>query len=87
MPDRDVLGAEIDLTIVSGRNLVAKDGGGLFSKSKSSDPYVRVIFVGQEYGKTEVVKKDLNPTWNHTMKMVLEGRRFRPDADIILSIW
>ena len=87
MADRDVLGAEIDLTIVSGKDLVAKDGGGLFTKSKSSDPYVKVMFVGHEYGKTEVVKKNLNPTWNHSMKMVLEGRRFRTDADIVLSIW
>ena len=62
MADRDILGAEIDLTIVGGKDLVAKDGGGLFSKSKSSDPYVRVVYVGHEYGRTEVVEKNLSPS-------------------------
>ena len=85
MVDRAVIGAEIDLTVVAGRGLVAKDGG-VFSK-KSSDPYVKVVFVGSELGKTPTITKSLDPEWNHTMKFVLEGRRFRTDADLVLGLW
>eukprot|EP00900_Chrysochromulina_parva_P007268 jgi/Chrpa1/16542/Chrysochromulina_OHIO_Genome00017593-RA len=68
--DDDVLGCEIDCTIISGRNLVAKDGTGMLGMGakKTSDPYVVVSFGGQKLTKTEVKDKTLAPTYDHGFK-------------------
>ena len=54
-----VIGAEIDITIEAGRDLVAKDGSGFLGmgKAKSSDPYVKIIYRGATLQKTAVQKK------------------------------
>ncbi|KAL1512166.1 hypothetical protein AB1Y20_005432 [Prymnesium parvum] len=82
-----ILGVKVDLTLVKGSGLVAKDGGGLFGKAKSSDPFIRVTYRGLELGCTPVISKTLDPEWNHSMSFSLEGRRFRADEDILLSIY
>ena len=45
--------------IRSARGLAKADG--VFGKS---DPYAVLLFGGEEVGRTEVVKSNLNPTWN-----------------------
>ena len=87
--DDDVLGCEIDCTIISGRNLVAKDGTGMLSMGakKTSDPYVVVSFGGQKLTKTEVKDKTLAPTYDHGFKSVLVGKQYQPDLPIVFSIF
>ena len=43
-----IQGVQIDITVIEGRNLVAKDSSGIFSKKKSSDPYVKIHFGGKK---------------------------------------
>uniref|UniRef100_A0A672MQY1 Extended synaptotagmin-1-like n=1 Tax=Sinocyclocheilus grahami TaxID=75366 RepID=A0A672MQY1_SINGR len=56
--------------LVEGQNLVAKDNmmGGMV-KGKS-DPYVK-IQIGGETFKSQVIKENLNPTWNEMYEVVL----------------
>ena len=56
----DIIGIEIDCIIKAGKALVAKDGGGIFGKAKTSDPYVQVSFMGRVLGKTSTIKKSLD---------------------------
>ena len=69
--DADVVGCEIDITIVGGRGLVAKDRS-LFGK-KSSDPYVVISCGKRTLGTTRVVDKSLSPVWNQTFKLNLDA--------------
>ena len=62
-------GIEIDITISKGRNLIAKDSGGMFSKKKSSDPYAIIYWGGEKCGRTKTVDKSLSPEWNETFKI------------------
>ena len=88
-PSGPVIGAEVDLTIIAGRNLVAKDGSGLLKlgKNRTSDPYCVVRHMGKLLGKTQDIKKCLDPEWNATFKFHLEGRSWRPDESIVLAIY
>ena len=61
----------IDVTIVEGRDLVAKDFKLFSSKKKgTSDPFVKLIFNGRLYGRTNVKKKTLYPKWNQKIKTI-----------------
>ncbi|KAH8071074.1 hypothetical protein JL721_4505 [Aureococcus anophagefferens] len=52
------------VTLHRGLNLVAKDGGGLFSLTPgSSDPYVKVFLGGALLSTTDIVYKTLDPTF------------------------
>ena len=55
--------AQLDIVVIEGRDLVAKDGG-MFTKA-SSDPFAVLTLGGRDIDKTSVVKKNLSPTWNH----------------------
>ena len=83
-----VIGAEIDLGIVSGRNLVAKDGSGFLKlgSKTTSDPYVIATFGSFKF-ETNVVRKNLNPEWNASCKWMIEGRNFKPSAELVLTIF
>jgi len=48
----------LHIVIVRAQDLAAKDRGG------TSDPFAKLYFRGHKKGKTHVVKKELNPTWN-----------------------
>ena len=67
----DAVGCEIDITIVGGRGLVAKDRSA-FGK-KSSDPYVVISCGKRTLGTTRVVDKSLSPVWNETFKLNLDA--------------
>jgi hypothetical protein len=69
---------EIEITVMQGRNLVAKDTD-LFGKATASDPFVEVKVHKREgppvsVGKTKTKEKTLTPVWNETLK-------FKVDAD------
>ena len=51
----------IEVTVLKGRDLTKMDFA--FKGGGKSDPYVLVKF-GKETNKSEVIKKNLNPTWN-----------------------
>ena len=70
-------GAEIFVTVVKGKNLVAKDGSGLLGKKKSSDPYVKIFFGGKKIGKTRTIDKTLNPEWNETYSIKLGYKKIQ----------
>lgn len=93
----DVVGAEIDLTVISGRGLIPKDGGFGFG-ARTSDPYVVIAAVlpaarsgrgghCEELGRTAVIAKNLNPRWDQAFKFHLHGRRFRGDMLLRLRVW
>ena len=65
-------GIEIELSLVQGRDLVAKDSGGLLGK-KSSDPYAVIFWGGEERGRTQIIEKTVNPGWNSTFKFKFES--------------
>lgn len=55
---------KISLWVVKGRNLVAKDRRGLFSKKGgSSDPFVKIKFKKHKL-TSDIIEKTLNPPWN-----------------------
>ncbi|XP_067316530.1 extended synaptotagmin-1 isoform X2 [Pseudorasbora parva] len=69
--------------LVEAQNLVAKDNmmGGMV-KGKS-DPYVK-IQIGGETFKSQVIKENLNPTWNEMYEVVLTQL---PGQDLTLEIF
>ena len=54
----------IEVTVVEGRDLTKMDFA--FAGGGKSDPYVTVKFGKKETYKSEVIKTNLNPTWNFT---------------------
>jgi len=67
----EIGGINIEIDIIRGRNLVAKDKNLLTRRKTTSDPYVNVYCGGKYAGKTKVVYKNLNPTWNQKIKIKL----------------
>ncbi|XP_056126388.1 extended synaptotagmin-1 isoform X2 [Rhinichthys klamathensis goyatoka] len=69
--------------LVEAQNLVAKDNmmGGMV-KGKS-DPYVK-IQIGGETFKSQVIKENLNPTWNEMYEVVLTQL---PGQDLTLEVF
>ena len=47
-----IQGLEVEISVIRGKDLVAKDSSGVFGKKKSSDPYVKIFFGGKNHGKT-----------------------------------
>mmetsp|Transcript_56767 Transcript_56767/g.112720 ORF Transcript_56767/g.112720 Transcript_56767/m.112720 type:complete len:378 (+) Transcript_56767:11-1144(+) len=75
----DIIAAEFDIKVVAGRNLAPKDGGGLMGGERTSDPYC-VIRYRKLAEKSAYVAKNLNPTWDWSVKFHLQGRDFRPKS-------
>ena len=68
---------EIDLKVIEGRNLVAKDKKMFSSKKGTSDPYVKVSIAGnyiKSLGETKVIKKTLDPKWNKAFNHKIKSR-------------
>ena len=61
--------------VVAGRNLSAKDGGGLLGGEKTSDPYCVVRFESHAEQSPHVAKT-LDPEWNWSCKFEVQGRQF-----------
>jgi len=86
----------VQITIIQGLDLVAKDRN-LFGKKTSSDPYVLVYLFssGQmnkreqkiKLGQTPTVKKNLSPTWNHSVTTTIPYRKKSDSNRIIFQIF
>jgi hypothetical protein len=55
---------EIKISILKGRDLVAKDTN-IFGRHTTSDPYVKVHHGPNKLGKTAIIKKTLDPEWKN----------------------
>jgi len=64
-PSADESYGVLHVSVIEAKDLIAVDSNGL------SDPYVKVMRGSKLIGKTKVVKKNLNPTWNETFKVNL----------------
>ena len=60
---------EIEMTVIAGNDLVAKDRN-LLGRKTTSDPYVEVYLEDSIilHGKTKTIYKNLNPEWNTKFK-------------------
>jgi Ca2+-dependent lipid-binding protein len=91
--DKPVIGAEIDCTVIAGRNLVAKDRS-LFGK-KSSDPFVVIScayhggVATRTLGTTAVVDKNLSPVWNEHFKLNIDAKAATrlDSSEIVFSVF
>ena len=54
-------------------------------KLGESDPYASIEFKGEKK-KTEVIKSELNPTWNETFEFDLNGQALGPSDELIIEI-
>lgn len=78
-----IVGVELDVSVLAGRNLIIKDKG-MFGGG-SSDPYCVITRPCSKQamviGKTEVLKKSLNPSWSKgTFKVHFTGKDFNEAA-------
>jgi len=71
---------KLQVTIIGGRDLAAKDIGG------TSDPYVKLKWQGKEY-RTERVNKSLNPTWNQSFLLDWEPSIQNPPLTFEVFDW
>lgn len=71
-----IQGFKVEMTIVQGRDLIAKDRHFLTRQRTTSDPYI-VAFLGmdQRLGKTRTCPKTLNPQWGSTFHFSLPNKR------------
>jgi hypothetical protein len=66
--------SDIKVRVLQGRNLVAKDKN-IWGRHTSSDPYVVLRHGPNKMGKTSIIKKTLDPTWNdHSFNLSVAPR-------------
>jgi len=86
--DDSIIGMEVDITIIAGKDLVVKDKK-MFGKG-SSDPYVVLhaqTASGQRsapVGRTPHIEKNLNPQWNWSNKLHLGPPSAFPELRLCL---
>jgi hypothetical protein len=56
-------GLTVTITIIEGRNLIAKDRN-LLGRKTTSDTYIKVFQYQAALGRTKTIPKTLNPKWN-----------------------
>lgn len=64
----DIAEIEIDITIIQGKDLVAKDKN-LLGKKTTSDPFIKVYHAGILQHETKCIQKSLDPQWNESFKI------------------
>jgi hypothetical protein len=62
-PEDAIRFSDIKVSVLQGRGLVAKDKN-IWGRHTSSDPYVVLRHGPNNMGKTSIIKKTLDPTWN-----------------------
>jgi stress response protein SCP2 len=80
----EVSSIEVDVTIVQGRDLVAKDKNFLGNKT-TSDPYIKVYHDGHKQYETQCVEKSLDPQWNESMK--IHTKKIKGESSIVFRIF
>jgi len=61
----------LDVSIIKGVDLVAKDKHWLSRKKTTSDPYVKAYYGNKYLGKTQTIDKTLNPIWNWKVRITV----------------
>lgn len=90
------------IQVLEANDLVGKDRS-MFGKKKTSDPYVSVSLKctptnplpGQMQirpqviylGKTPTIKKNLNPTWNHSLSMTIPYSRSNESLMLLFQLY
>lgn len=71
----ELSGLEIDVTVIGGRGLVAKDRKAFgLGKKSTSDPFCKIVLGGKVWAKTKTVDKTLDPTWNQSFQLCLNTK-------------
>ena len=81
----DIVGGKLNIEILSGQGLLARDGG-MFSKA-TSDPYVAVLLSGKQVAATPCIKKTLNPEWNCTVDPIHVSGKTRKDPTLVFRAY
>jgi tellurium resistance protein TerZ len=81
VPPPALAGLVIEIEIIQGRDLVAKDRNVIGIRS-SSDPYIKVFGGKTPLGRTKTIMKTLNPVWNEKFELILGA----DDASYILKM-
>eukprot|EP00210_Caulerpa_lentillifera_P007657 g7308.t1 len=61
-PSWDPVFRRVQVQVIRGEGLAAKDRGGFFHKTPSSDPYYKIKFKKREF-KSHYIEKSLDPIW------------------------
>ncbi len=64
---------EVDVTVLEGRNLTAKDRK-LFRKKRTSNCFVIFTLGGKEIGRTTVVHRSISPYWSQSFSVALKEK-------------
>lgn len=75
----------LNYAVVAGKDLDIKDAA-LFGRG-SSDPFVVVSIDGNELSRTQVVKKSVNPVWNHAHSTVLPPQHATMSSELKFSVF
>jgi Ca2+-dependent lipid-binding protein len=81
VPPPALAGLVIEVEIIQGKDLVAKDRN-VLGKRSTSDPYIKVFGGKTPLGRTQTVMKTLNPVWNEKFELILGA----DDANYILKM-
>ncbi|CAD7700171.1 unnamed protein product [Ostreobium quekettii] len=85
-PSRDPGVRHITLRVLKGRNLVAKDRGGLFKKKSTSDPFVKIKYKRLKL-QSDVIPKTLDPVWT-TLKPLDLGNVMESESKAVkMTVW
>jgi len=72
--------ATLTMLIAKARKVDAADLNG------KSDPYIKIVVDGKEIKKTSIKKRTLNPVWNETFAVEIDGETFKK-IDLELFDW
>eukprot|EP00548_Thalassiothrix_antarctica_P020633 CAMPEP_0194185472 /NCGR_PEP_ID=MMETSP0154-20130528/42870_1 /TAXON_ID=1049557 /ORGANISM="Thalassiothrix antarctica, Strain L6-D1" /LENGTH=167 /DNA_ID=CAMNT_0038903835 /DNA_START=9 /DNA_END=509 /DNA_ORIENTATION=- len=75
--NNNIQGYDIQMTLLRGRDLVAKDRHLITRQRTTSDPYVEVFLgIDQRLGKTRTISKNcINPEWNEKFTFHIENNK------------
>ena len=92
---RSFVMGNLEVTVVSGEGLIAKDKAimSLSRESTSSDPYV-VLSIGDQWAQklqareqTSIKSKTLTPTWNETLTTFVSSAEYKSSGDVVLRLY
>jgi len=69
----------LDLNIIEAKNLMDTDSG---ITQGVSDPFCMIYLDPANQGRTEIVRNDLNPVWNHRSVFSV----FRKNIQIVINV-
>lgn len=91
----------VQFQVIQAKDLIAKDRN-MFGKRVSSDPYVQVSLLCTpegntpglkkkvqkiKLGRTETMKKNLNPTWNYSQASAIPYSRMNEKLQLVFEIF